>query len=519
MKYLITLLLSILSLYSLSQAHSYYGSKLEAKELCDFYRGSSFSTDEKADEAVNKILSVSGLSKRFVLHSCSKIENCFAASYKGVRYILYDPQFMEEIALATNDWTKLSILAHEIGHHVNGHSLDLILYATETVDAPSLEESRKMELEADEFSGLILFKLGASLEEAQSAINLISTSGDDTYSTHPSKAKRLKAIEKGYTEGLDNDIASLEAYRKQERNALDFVVSGENEMRMENYELAIENYSRAISMDPSIVFAYYRIAHIYNYRMINPNEAIKISNRLLKINPNSYDAYLSLGTAYENQKDFKKADQYYTKCIELDSSDVDGYYWRGCARSAAGLTDKAIEDFTKGLEIDPNDTDIRIARAEEYFYVKNDLKSALKDYDKVIELDMYDVWAYRDRAEIYKMQKKYKEAIEDYSTAIALGGNDKKNHLATLAKRANLYYDQTLRSGVQSFSNALDDYLKILDLDTEQSIDRGALYGYITACKMKLKEPYCYYFKKACENGTCNVLNQSYNSSPCARKK
>jgi tetratricopeptide (TPR) repeat protein len=517
MRYLTFFLFYFISFVSNSQAHSFNGSKLEANDLCNFFRGNSFKTDEKADEAVNKILSVSGLSKRFVLFSCSEIDNCLAVSYKGVRYILYDPLFMSEIADATNEWTKLSILAHEIGHHVNGHSLDLILFATETVYSPTLEESRLMELEADEFSGLILYKLGASLEEAQSAIKLISTSNDDTFSTHPNRDKRLKAIENGYLKGLNNDFASLDAYKNQEKNANDFIVSGDNEMKKANYEVAINNYSRAISLDPNIEFAYMKLAHIYNYKLIDSYKAIEISNRLLKINPNSYDAFLNIGIAYENQKDFKKADQYYSKCIKIDPFDTDGYYWRGCLRSATGFTDLAIEDYTKGLEIDPNDTDILIARAEEYFYEKNDLKSALKDYNLVIELDMYELDAYRDRSEILIIQKKYKEAIEDLNVAISLGVNDKKNLILDLARRADLYYDETLRSGIQSFEKALDDYLRILDLDTGKIINKGKLYGYITACKMKLNEPYCFYFRKACENGICEVLKKSFNTSQCAR--
>ena len=57
---------------------------------------------------------------------------------------------MDAIATRTNSWSNLSILAHEIGHHVQGHSLDIVLYATESAEAPTLSESRQMELEADE---------------------------------------------------------------------------------------------------------------------------------------------------------------------------------------------------------------------------------------------------------------------------------------------------------------------------------------------------------------------------------
>ena len=55
-----------------------------------------------------------------------------------------------------------------------------------------------MELEADEYSGFVMFKLGASLSQAQQAVRLISPNKDDSYSTHPSRDKRLAAIKRGY---------------------------------------------------------------------------------------------------------------------------------------------------------------------------------------------------------------------------------------------------------------------------------------------------------------------------------
>ena len=63
---------------------------------------------------------------------------------------------------------------------------------------------RKQELEADEFAGFILAKLGATLEQTSSTINLIASNRDDTYSTHPSRSKRLAAISIGHNKALGN---------------------------------------------------------------------------------------------------------------------------------------------------------------------------------------------------------------------------------------------------------------------------------------------------------------------------
>lgn len=75
-------------------------------------------------------------------------------------------------------------MAHEIGHHLQGHTL---------VPGGSRPPS---ELEADDFSGFTLYQMGAELEDAQKAM---ATFGDPNGSaTHPPRDQRLVAIEKGW---------------------------------------------------------------------------------------------------------------------------------------------------------------------------------------------------------------------------------------------------------------------------------------------------------------------------------
>lgn len=174
-----------------------YGNNAETLKLCTTLQTNSFSSNLDADSALDRILDVVGLSKNFVLAPCSDINNAVAVSFKGVRYILYDPEFMSMLSRNTSNWTNLFILAHEVGHHVNGHSLDLVLYAGEIVDAPELKKKREQELEADEFAGFVLAKLGASLNQTTSSVSKLSNE-DDTFSTHPKRDKRILSITKGF---------------------------------------------------------------------------------------------------------------------------------------------------------------------------------------------------------------------------------------------------------------------------------------------------------------------------------
>jgi hypothetical protein len=134
MKKLILLLFYVVQFLPVDTYAQYYGNSTDPLKLCLALQSNNFISDAEAENALDRILSVIGASKRFVLQPCDNIDNAVAVSYKGVRYILYDKEFMNSVS-SGNNWSNLFILAHEVGHHINGHSLDLVLYATETVEA------------------------------------------------------------------------------------------------------------------------------------------------------------------------------------------------------------------------------------------------------------------------------------------------------------------------------------------------------------------------------------------------
>ena len=210
-------LLYLLIFISYSSFSQDYGNNEDAAKLCTAIQSNSFSSDKSADNALDRILSVIGASKNFVLQPCDNINNAIAISVNGVRYILYDKKFMNSLNRGS-DWGNLFILAHEVGHHINGHSVDVLL---KSASKRSLAQRRKQELEADEFAGFILAKLGGALEDANRIIIKISKNSDDSYSTHPNRNQRLKAINNGY---------SSAGYESKIRNKIKL-----------NYSLTIEN--------------------------------------------------------------------------------------------------------------------------------------------------------------------------------------------------------------------------------------------------------------------------------------
>ena len=331
-----------------------FGQTKEELQLCLAVQSSSFTSDSEADNALDRILNVIGASKNFVLTPCSEINNAIATSYKGIRYILYDKAFMRTINSRTNDWSSLTILAHEVGHHINGHALDLTMYAGGVVEAKSLAAKRKMELEADEFSAFIMAKLGAPLNKIESAISLISNDKDDTYSTHPAKSKRLNAIRIGFNKAgvnanqnddyvTDNSNMTIEQYFNR----------GIQKKDSKDYYGAIEDFNEALNIKSDYAGALFQRAYIKG-QLKDHYGAIRDLDRYLEINPDVNNAYYNRGNSKRKLDNYYGAIADYTKAIEQKPNDFVAYYLR--ATSKANLKDDygAIADFTKTIELDPD---------------------------------------------------------------------------------------------------------------------------------------------------------------------
>lgn len=143
-----------------------------------------FESNAEAQQAVKRILDYTGLNQNFTIRAAN-VDNAAAVIQGQQRMILYSQDFMIRVKDTTNtDWAAISIMAHEVGHHLQGH----------TIQAGGSRPP--IELEADRYSGYVLFRMGATLAQAQAAMNAIASDTGST--THPAKSARLAAITNGW---------------------------------------------------------------------------------------------------------------------------------------------------------------------------------------------------------------------------------------------------------------------------------------------------------------------------------
>ena len=156
---------------------------------------SSFNSVYEAKEHINTMLTNINWKENFTIREQNGINNAYATIINNRRYIVYDNDFLENLdEYAQTKWASISVLAHEMGHHYRNH----------VVDARGSTPSK--EIEADYFSGYVMAKQGASLNEARAAMNQIAS--PQASASHPAKADRLNSISKGwnYAMGLTNTV-------------------------------------------------------------------------------------------------------------------------------------------------------------------------------------------------------------------------------------------------------------------------------------------------------------------------
>lgn len=182
-----------------AQRRDFYGREIP-ENVCS---NLSFTSEDEANRTLSRICEAADIPNNFVMAACPSIQNCQAVydAKSGTPYILYDPAFVNrvrgfsftnrDLPVGTTDWHPIAILAHELGHHLCQHTTNRQLTSQLTLV--------EIELQADEYAGRILYKLGASLDQSVSVMRTSVVSENGSLS-HPGRAARMEAVTRGYRE-------------------------------------------------------------------------------------------------------------------------------------------------------------------------------------------------------------------------------------------------------------------------------------------------------------------------------
>ena len=237
---------------------------------------------------------------------------------------------------------------------------------------------------------------------------------------------------------------------------------------LQRYEQAIEDFDRAIELDPEDLRAYANRGS--SYGQLGMHElAISDFDRVIELGPEDQWAYNNRGNSYSHLGNYKQAVINFDRAIQLNPKFDDAYSNQGNIYSDLQKHEKAIEDYDRAIQLNPKDYNAYNNRGTTYGHLQR-YEKAIEDFDRAIELNSVDPVAYNNRGLAYHGLQMHEKAIEDFDRAIEL---NLRYHKA--------YYNRGL--AYSDLQKGMNFTLK-RNADIKDTLKQGVLDG-ISAAKMQ----------------------------------
>jgi len=202
-------------------------------------------------------------------------------------------------------------------------------------------------------------------------------------------------------------------------SALSYLRSGKVKFTLKNFEGAINEYSKALKIDPEYTDALYERGlskieiHDFEGAIKDYTKALKINpefyygygfrgdvnttlgeytaaladyEQALEINPNYCHALSRAGYLKAELKDYKGAIDYYSRAIDIDSTKAVNFFNRGLSKRRLSQLVDAIDDFDKAINLSQNDCKHLYVRSLTHLELDN-IDIAINDLELILRID------------------------------------------------------------------------------------------------------------------------------------
>lgn len=358
--------------------------------------------------------------------TCSEINSNTELSYFKARSLMY----LKDYEKAIPTYRALLVTNNKNVDYLNG--LGAAYYMLNQNDSALVYYSKTLALDPEHINALMnrtnLFFMGYQYDKALlDAQNLVKI--------EPNNSNHWVDLGDIYSY-LDKDTNSIEAYHKalavNPKNSDVYLSLAEHYSLSEDYEKAHIYVNKGISIkkDDPLLYAVKGDA-FYFQDDSHYKEALKAYLKSLKLEEDTDVAYYA-GLCYEELGEFKSAEIYYRKAIDLGSEDAK------CYSDLAYLIYKdepffAINMIEKAIEMDPEDHYTRGLKGDILFDVGL-YKSAIESYTKAIPLASVKHFYYVRRASAYQALGDPRAACLDMKIANEMGSQEAQKYIENYCK-------------------------------------------------------------------------------------
>jgi tetratricopeptide (TPR) repeat protein len=191
-------------------------------------------------------------------------------------------------------------------------------------------------------------------------------------------------------------------------------------------EQAIQEYERAIKIEPDHFITYYNLGLAY-FKQGKVNLAVTNFQKSLKINPIFPLTHYRLGIAYTSLNELQLAEQELKEAIRLDPTSIPAHSALGWVYASLGNFEQAELEFRKVMEAQPDSILAHTGLATVY-NDQHQFEKAISEYQEVLRLDSKNVEAYYNLGLMFYELEKMDLAISAYQKGISIAPQDARLH-------------------------------------------------------------------------------------------
>lgn len=224
----------------------------------------------------------------------------------------------------------------------------------------------------------------------------------------------------------DQEKKELNDFQIKERKAA--FMDGNKQKILENYEAAIENYQKALRIDPDHDASMYELARIYQMQN-RPDDAILLLEKAIIINDQNSWYYLLLADLYKQTRQFDKVVLVFEQLTEKFPGRIEYRYDLALTYVIMGEYKEAIDAYNEVEEIIGVTEDVSLKKRNLWSNLNKQSK-ALGEIEKLVEAYPESSRYLQILAESYVNMGDYDKALETYLKVLEIDPNDPYIHIS-----------------------------------------------------------------------------------------
>lgn len=187
------------------------------------------------------------------------------------------------------------------------------------------------------------------------------------------------------------------------------------------YKMAIEDYTRAIALEPEKALYYFSRANGTVLLGDDAQAALADYSTAIKLDPGNPIFYAARAGVYAAAHQYVKAFADYDKAIALKADGAEYHAGRGSLYAKTGEYLKALTDYNQAIPLDPDNAQYYAERGLLYKFTEGCSDKALDDFNRAILLRPGEALLYSYRGACYRSEHKLAQARDDLSVSCERG--------------------------------------------------------------------------------------------------